>query len=196
MRLITSAGSAGVTTLRDAGIAVTIMASPYVHAKAMVADGSRLFIGSENISATSLDKNREAGILLNDAREASVVESTFDADWSHHAAGGGTTSPPPVSTGSGFHVRVSASPSSVSRGQRLTITAATIRGASCTIRVTYPDGYVSRAASLQGSRAADRGGQVTWSWRVGSTVTGTARAGVTCRLGGKSGFGSTTFEIR
>lgn len=199
VRLITSADSAGVENLRRAGIAVTIMTSPYVHAKAMVADGSRVFIGSENVSTTSLDHNRELGIMLADSGVAAVVEHTFAADW---ASSGRSSSPPPPPSsspppsGSGLPVRVTATPGSVTRGQDLTITTSTAPGASCAIQVTYPDGYVSRAASLQGSRTASSAGTVSWSWHVGSTVTGTAHAAVTCTLGSRTASGSTAFEIR
>jgi hypothetical protein len=100
-----------------------------------------------------------------------------------------------VKTGSGLRVRVTTTPAAVSRGQQLTITASTSPGASCTVRVTYPDGYVSRASSLQGSKTADSSGSVSWSWHVGSTASGTARVGVTCSLSGRTATGGTTFQI-
>jgi phosphatidylserine/phosphatidylglycerophosphate/cardiolipin synthase-like enzyme len=198
VRLITSTDSPGVETLRHGGISVSIMSSPYVHAKAIVADGARLFVGSENISGTSLDANREVGILLSDGGLAGEVERTFAADWRSRGGTPSSTVPPktgPVKTGSGLRVRVTTTPAAVSRGQQLTITASTSPGASCTVRVTYPDGYVSRASSLQGSKTADSSGSVSWSWHVGSTASGTARVGVTCSLSGRTATGGTTFQI-
>ena len=61
VRLITSEDSSGVERVRTGGVRVVLMSSPYVHAKAIVADGVRSFIGSENISSTSLDHNRGNG---------------------------------------------------------------------------------------------------------------------------------------
>lgn len=195
VRLITSAGSSGVDTLRARGIAVAIMTSPYVHAKAIVADRSHVFIGSENISSTSLDANREAGIIRNDRSLAGVVERAFSADWKANISSG--SAPPPPSTYSGpLRVTVTTSPASVSRGEYLTIRATTKRGASCGVRVTYPDGYVSRARALQESRTVDSSGAVEWSWREGSTVGGTAHAAVTCTLGSSTGSGTVAFTIR
>jgi hypothetical protein len=199
VRLITSASSAGVDTLRRGGVKVDIMTRPYVHAKAIVADGARFFIGSENISATSLDHNREAGIALTDPGLAAEVERTFIADWNGHNTPSGTAAPSPTSTlthaRSGLTVRVTAEPPTVTRGRTLTITATTSPGAICTIRVTYPDGYVSRAASLRGSRTAGGDGAISWTWRVGSSATGTARADISCQLGARTATGSATFDI-
>ncbi|HZU13837.1 MAG TPA: phospholipase D-like domain-containing protein [Chloroflexota bacterium] len=192
VRLITSADSSGVSFLRRGGVKVHIMASPYVHAKAIVADRNRVFIGSENISFTSLDHNREAGILVTDRAVANVVERTFRGDWGGSGAPPPVTPPPPPAGSHG--VQVTASPSSVTRGQLLTITARTTNGASCGITVTYPDGYVSHAGALQGQKTA-AGGTVSWSWHVGSTVTGTARADVRCTVGNRTETGSTTFQI-
>ncbi len=195
VRLITSSDSPGVETLRRSGIAVAIMPQPYVHAKAMVADGREVFVGSENLSSTSLDDNREAGIMLNDRGLAGVVERTFAGDWRGSAT---QSSSPVVTAPSGSHafaVQVSAEPGSVSRGQELTIRAQTDPGASCSIQVTYPDGYTSHASSLARVETAGSDGSVSWSWRVGSTVTGTAHAIVSCSLGGRSSTGNTTFVI-
>jgi cardiolipin synthase A/B len=193
VRLITSQPSSGVDTLKRTGVTVWIMPSPYVHAKAIVADGRRLFVGSENISSTSLDRNREVGLVVANRSLANAVEQRFAADWRTRP----TPSPPPSgsSHSHGLQVRVAASPASVTRGKLLTIAAATSPGASCSIRVTYPDGYVSRAHTLQETKTAASNGKVSWSWRVGSTVPGTGHAAVTCRLGSSSASASTAFSI-
>jgi hypothetical protein len=39
---------------------VVVDKSLYIHAKAIGTNGATVFIGSENISSTSLDKNRES----------------------------------------------------------------------------------------------------------------------------------------
>jgi phosphatidylserine/phosphatidylglycerophosphate/cardiolipin synthase-like enzyme len=53
-----------------------------VHAKAIVADGARLYVGSINLSAASLDSNRELGVILDDAAAAARVAATIALDWS------------------------------------------------------------------------------------------------------------------
>ncbi len=178
VRLIISQSSAGVDALRSAGVAVKIMPHPYVHAKAIVADGARFFVGSENVSNTSLDHNREVGILTTNQQLASRIEATFNADWS----GGGSPPPPPSSKPirGPFSVHVTVSPSTVRRGQLLDISAATKPGASCSVRVTYPDRYVSRASALARTEVAGSDGVASWSWHEGSTVTGTGQVSVTC----------------
>ncbi len=53
----------------------------YIHAKVIVADGTKAFIGSENFSSGSVKNNRELGIIVSDAATISSIESTFDKDW-------------------------------------------------------------------------------------------------------------------
>lgn len=177
VRLLTSEDSGAVGRLRQGGVRVRILTSPYVHAKAILSDRRRLFVGSENISSTSLDQNREVGIILRHRTGARVFSKVFSSDWS--AVGGGANQ-------GGHHgkliLSLSANPHSVVRGQLLTISASTASGASCAIKVTYPDGYVSHARALSGFRTADAKGLVEWSWHVGSAATGTAHAAVSCLL--------------
>ena len=52
-----------------------------MHAKAIVADGARAFVGSENLTANSLNNNREVGILLDDAILVGKLASTAAQDW-------------------------------------------------------------------------------------------------------------------
>ena len=54
----------------------------YMHAKIIVVDGRRAFVGSENISAQSLDQNRELGIIVADSSVLSTLQQTFLQDWS------------------------------------------------------------------------------------------------------------------
>ncbi|MCA1598005.1 MAG: phospholipase D-like domain-containing protein [Chloroflexi bacterium] len=55
----------------------------YIHAKVIVADGRRAFVGSQNLSAASLDDNRELGIIVADQRIIGTLEDTFNGDWSY-----------------------------------------------------------------------------------------------------------------
>lgn len=70
--------------LSAAGVHLTIYpakASLYIHAKMIVVDGTVAFIGSQNFSATSLNDNRELGILITSPSIIDSLERTFAADW-------------------------------------------------------------------------------------------------------------------
>jgi cardiolipin synthase A/B len=72
--------------LADAGVHVRTYrqdASLYIHAKMILVDGRRVFLGSQNFSAASLDDNRELGIILNTVAIIDSLESTFAGDYSH-----------------------------------------------------------------------------------------------------------------
>ena len=62
----------------------------YIHAKAIVADygtsTAKVFVGSENFSANSLNDNRELGLITTDPGVLSGVESTFSGDFSGSSA--------------------------------------------------------------------------------------------------------------
>lgn len=60
---------------------VRLLKSPYVHAKVFVADNALAFVGSVNITTTSLEFNRELGILVSDASALSRLERTYQTDW-------------------------------------------------------------------------------------------------------------------
>jgi phosphatidylserine/phosphatidylglycerophosphate/cardiolipin synthase-like enzyme len=57
-----------------------------IHAKAIVIDQARAYIGSENLSGGSLGYNRELGVSFTEASEVMKVYSTIEADFA-----GGTT---------------------------------------------------------------------------------------------------------
>ncbi len=63
------------------GVQVRVLNTPYVHSKALIIDGNQVLIGSQNYSLTSLDRNRELGIVLDDPEIVQVVSSTFIVDW-------------------------------------------------------------------------------------------------------------------
>lgn len=56
-------------------------ASLYIHAKMILVDGTRAFIGSENFSQSSLDDNRELGIVLTDSKVIAALTAIFNNDW-------------------------------------------------------------------------------------------------------------------
>jgi phosphatidylserine/phosphatidylglycerophosphate/cardiolipin synthase-like enzyme len=52
-----------------------------LHAKCIVVDTLRFFIGSQNLRAVSLDRRREVGIIIEDDPIARKIERIFDEDW-------------------------------------------------------------------------------------------------------------------
>jgi cardiolipin synthase len=67
------------------GVAIRRLRSPYAHAKVIVVDSRVAFVGSENLSAQSLDRNREIGVLIR-GRRIGQLSTVFDRDW-RRAAG-------------------------------------------------------------------------------------------------------------
>jgi phosphatidylserine/phosphatidylglycerophosphate/cardiolipin synthase-like enzyme len=68
--------------LADAGVEVrSARGGLYIHAKMMLIDGVRAFVGSQNFTATSLDLNRELGVLLTDRGNLARLASTFAEDF-------------------------------------------------------------------------------------------------------------------
>jgi cardiolipin synthase A/B len=60
--------------------------NPYIHAKAIVVDGTVAFVGSENFSAGSLGYNRELGVIFDTAAEVAKVKSAIDTDFGRGTA--------------------------------------------------------------------------------------------------------------
>jgi phosphatidylserine/phosphatidylglycerophosphate/cardiolipin synthase-like enzyme len=54
--------------------------SIYLHSKLIIADGVA-FVGSENMSQTSLTKNREVGVFVTEPAAQQVIETAFESDW-------------------------------------------------------------------------------------------------------------------
>ena len=49
--------------------------------KAIVVDGTRAYFGSENLSSTSLSKNREVGLIATEPDVLKLMAETFEKDW-------------------------------------------------------------------------------------------------------------------
>jgi phosphatidylserine/phosphatidylglycerophosphate/cardiolipin synthase-like enzyme len=71
----------GLNQLQRGGVDVRLLKSPYVHAKVFIVDGARAFLGSQNISATSLNLNRELGVIFSDPAAVKRISATFQTDW-------------------------------------------------------------------------------------------------------------------
>ena len=65
---------------------------PYIHAKMMIVDGARGFIGSINFSENSMKHARELGIVFEDHAAIVAFTNAFEADWR-------AAVPPPPKTG-------------------------------------------------------------------------------------------------
>lgn len=73
--------TSAVASLKAAGVPVKSITKPDMHAKAIVADGVRAYVGSENFTITSLNNNREVGVLVGNATEVAKMETTFAMDF-------------------------------------------------------------------------------------------------------------------
>jgi cardiolipin synthase len=79
---------AAFVALASAGVHVRTYAADaplYIHAK-MILTPSRAFIGSENFSYTSLERNRELGISLTALGVIHSLRATFNGDFAHARA--------------------------------------------------------------------------------------------------------------
>ncbi len=73
--------SSGIAAIQQSNITVREDPKLYMHAKIIIVDGGKAFVGSENISTQSLDANRELGILVSDTSVLGTLQSTFQTDW-------------------------------------------------------------------------------------------------------------------
>jgi len=78
------------TTLAGAGVQISYYSSPagfYIHGKVIEADygtaAAKVFIGSENFSGTSLNSNRELGLIVAGPAILSSIATTFATDFSN-----------------------------------------------------------------------------------------------------------------
>jgi cardiolipin synthase A/B len=81
----------------------------YIHAKAIVADSTTAFVGSENFSTASLDYNRELGIVTTDPDIISGLSTTLANDY----AGATPWSGSPITSTSAPTAPAASSPGSV-----------------------------------------------------------------------------------
>jgi competence protein ComEC len=106
----------------------------------------------------------------------------------------GMGTPAGAGSGSPMKLQIVSVTSPVTRGGRAALTAHTVPGADCTIKVYYKSG-ASKAAGLS-PQSADAKGDVTWSWTVGrSTTPGNWRIVVTATEGGETMTEETYFTV-
>jgi phosphatidylserine/phosphatidylglycerophosphate/cardiolipin synthase-like enzyme len=87
IRLITptlsqiSSNEDSLRELKNIGVNVRVLSSPYMHAKLIITDSKKAYIGSVNLTTQSMDENRELGIILTDQTIIQTLLKTYEADW-------------------------------------------------------------------------------------------------------------------
>jgi cardiolipin synthase len=74
-------GETELNLLEREGVEVVYARGLYVHAKAIIVDGTQLWLGSQNFTATSLDQNREVGIVIDERANVQRAMRVFDEDF-------------------------------------------------------------------------------------------------------------------
>jgi phosphatidylserine/phosphatidylglycerophosphate/cardiolipin synthase-like enzyme len=76
-----SSQTTAVQQLKAGNVQVVSVGTPYIHAKAIVADGARAYVGSENFTTGSLQYNRELGLITTNPASAAQVAQTIAKDF-------------------------------------------------------------------------------------------------------------------
>ena len=63
------------------GIGLRKLAKPRLHARCIVRDGERVFVGSQSLRRSELDGRREVGIVVKETRIARRLLKVFEEDW-------------------------------------------------------------------------------------------------------------------
>lgn len=82
----TLASSTSVKAMVAAGVEVKALTSPTIHAKSVVVDKARVWVGSQNFTTNALTRNREVGVFTAEADAIANVEGAIDTDWAAGAA--------------------------------------------------------------------------------------------------------------
>ena len=73
--------------LTEAGATVRRLPALFIHAKVIMVDRAFVFLGSENFSTNSLDRNREAGLVLGSSYvDVERVLAVLESDWQQSVA--------------------------------------------------------------------------------------------------------------
>ncbi len=105
-----SSWAAELEDLAAAGVRVHTYASDaalYIHAKVIVADDRTAFVGNQNFSVSSLEYNRELGVITSDAALVEAVARTVTGDYDGASP---LSAPPTTATSTGAWCQASASP--------------------------------------------------------------------------------------
>lgn len=74
-------------TLSEDGVEIRLANNLYVHAKLMVIDNELAVVGSQNVTPTSLDDNRELAIVAADPLILERCAAIFERDWQRASPG-------------------------------------------------------------------------------------------------------------
>jgi phosphatidylserine/phosphatidylglycerophosphate/cardiolipin synthase-like enzyme len=83
-KLEKAGGGANADTAKTwaaAGVQVKYQDSPHLHAKAVIVDGTYMYVGSVNLTTNSMDNNRELGLVVVQPDIVGAVHATFDHDF-------------------------------------------------------------------------------------------------------------------
>lgn len=67
--------------LKKAGVIIKFHRALMIHAKVIIVDNERAYLGSINFTKPSMDNNRELGIITDDAKVVTQLKSVFNQDW-------------------------------------------------------------------------------------------------------------------
>lgn len=73
------------TMMAEAGVQIMLCDKTYnvMHAKGVIVDGQKMYLGSCNFYTSSLDQTRELGIITQKQKSIEMVMETFEKDWRH-----------------------------------------------------------------------------------------------------------------
>lgn len=82
-----------ISELEQHGVHVRVMHGVYMHAKIItpttgIGQNNIGFVGSQNLSETSLTKNREVGVFVIEHENVQILENQFNSDWQNAAPAG------------------------------------------------------------------------------------------------------------
>jgi phosphatidylserine/phosphatidylglycerophosphate/cardiolipin synthase-like enzyme len=66
-----------------------------LHARAIIRDGSRAFVGSQSLRRPELDRRREVGLVISNASVSRKMREVFEQDWAASAKGKEEEAPAP-----------------------------------------------------------------------------------------------------
>lgn len=76
-----ASGQYALASLAKLGVHVGLVKEPYIHAKMIIVDSRYLFVGSQNVSYTSLYQNREVGAIFSNKALILSASSRFSSLW-------------------------------------------------------------------------------------------------------------------
>ena len=160
-------------------------------------DRQTVLMGSMDLSSSTLQHNRELGVILSGQTVASPVDSAFFAAF----ARGRIITPQPTNPAKNSHtvkigkVSVTATPPALVRvGGEGVIPISTAPGALIRVTITYPQG--SKTKTTTGNGRANSKGSFIYRWIVPKGITaGRALAVVVVQSGGYTVSNTQPFDV-